>query len=101
MPAAIATRCNHLWDLGDGVDHVGPTLEYLLIGLRRGLTLGVPPTSSPVVSELLVHVGQLDKRVMTEKETNEVGISISLGQLVSHPSTSSLPCLKQSDTVMV
>jgi len=67
--------------------HVRPTIEYLLIGLRRGLTLGVPSTSSPVVSELLVRADQLDKSAMTEQETDEVGLSISLGQLVSHPST--------------
>ena len=62
------------------VDHVRPTIEYLLIGLRRGLTLGVPPISSPVVSKLLVWADQLDKSAMTEQEVDEVGLSVLFGQ---------------------
>ena len=56
-------------------DHVRPTIEYLLMGLRRGLTLGVLPTSSPAVSRLLVHADRLDKSAMTEQEVDEVGLS--------------------------
>jgi hypothetical protein len=57
------------------VDHVRPMIEYLLTGLRRGLTLGVLPISSPIASKLLVRAGRLDKSAMTKKEADEVSPS--------------------------
>ena len=54
------------------VDHVRPMINHLLAGLRQGLTLGVPPTSNPMTSKLLVRADQLDKTAMTDKELDEV-----------------------------
>ena len=56
------------------VDHMRPTIEYVLTGLRQGLTLEVPPTSSPTVSKLLVFADRLDKSAMTGQEVNEVNL---------------------------
>ena len=61
-----------------GVDHVRPMIEYLLTGLRRGLTLGVLPSSSPVTSKLLVLADRLDKTAMTAQEVDEVSLSHQL-----------------------
>ena len=58
-----------------GVDQMRPMIKYLLIGLRRGLTLEVLPSSSPATSRLLVLADQLDTRAMTEQEANEVSPS--------------------------
>ena len=58
-----------------GVDHIRPMIEYLLTGLRRGLTLGVLPSSSPVTSKLLVLADRLDKTTMTAQEADEVSPS--------------------------
>jgi hypothetical protein len=55
--------------------HVRPTIEYLLAGLWRGLTFGVPPTSTPIVSELLVFASKLDRRAMTKQEVEEASHS--------------------------
>ena len=65
----ITTHDNH------GVDYVRRTIEYLLTGLRRGLTLGVLPTSSPTVPKLLSFTGRLNKGVMTKRELDEVNLS--------------------------
>lgn len=65
----LTTHDNH------GVDYVRRTIEYLLTGLRRGLTLGVLPTSSPTVPKLLSFTGRLNKGVMTKRELDEVNLS--------------------------
>jgi len=57
------------------VDHVRPMIDYLLTGLRQGLTLGVPPMSNPITSKLLARVDRLDKTAMTKKELDEVSPS--------------------------
>ena len=57
------------------VDHVRPTIEYLLTGLWRGFTFGVLPTSTPIVSELLGLADRLDRRAMTKQEVDEVSCS--------------------------
>lgn len=63
------------------VDHVRPTIKYLLTGLWRGLTFGVPPTSTPIVSELLGLTGRLDRNAMTKQELNEASYPIhSIGK---------------------
>ena len=54
------------------VDHVRPAIEYLLTGLRQGLSFGVSPTSSLVVSRLLALAERLQKRVMKKREVDEV-----------------------------
>ena len=59
------------------VDHIRPTIEYLLTGLRRGLILGVLPKSNPITVELLGRADQLDKSAMTEQEVDEVSFSIN------------------------
>lgn len=59
------------------VDHVRPTIEYLLTGLRQSLTFGVLPTPSSIASRLLVIADQLDKSAVTEGEIDEVGHSHS------------------------
>ena len=73
------------------IDHARPTIEYLLTGLRRGLTLGAPLPPTPVVSKLLELVDRLDRSVMTEREINEVSHPIhSTGgrwSVILHPST--------------
>jgi hypothetical protein len=56
-------------------ENVRPTIEYLLTGLWRGLTFGVLPTSTPIVSELLGFVDKLDRRAMTKQEADEVSYS--------------------------
>ena len=66
------------------VDHVRPMIEYLLTGLRRGLTLGMIPKSSPSTSKLLGYADRLDKSVMTEQEVDEVSSFRSLDRWVSH-----------------
>ena len=81
------------------VDHVRPTIEYLLIGLRQSLTLGVLPASSPTASKLLVYADQLDKGAMTEPEINEVSPFHPFVRQVLHPGTSSSQCSKQSDVL--
>jgi hypothetical protein len=58
-------------------DYVRPTIEYLLTGLRRALTIGVLPISSPIASKLLVRADRLDKSAMTKQEVNEVSASRS------------------------
>ena len=63
-----------------GVDHVRPTIEYLLTGLRQGLTFGVLPTPSSITSRLLVIADQLDKSAMTEGEIDEVSPSHSFNR---------------------
>ncbi|KAF9642213.1 P-loop containing nucleoside triphosphate hydrolase protein, partial [Thelephora ganbajun] len=56
-----------------GVDHMRPMIKYLLTGLRRGFTFGVPPSStSPTASRLLALADQLDKSIMTEQEVDEL-----------------------------
>ena len=62
-----------------GVDRVRPTIEYLLTGLRRGLTLEMLPTSAPAVPGLLGFVDRLDRSAMTEQEANEVSFPIHSG----------------------
>jgi len=54
------------------VDHARPAIEYLLAGLWRGYTIGVLPTSNPIVPKLLRLGDRLDKSAMTEQEVNEV-----------------------------
>jgi hypothetical protein len=54
------------------VEHVRPTIEYLLTGLWRGLTFGVPPASTPIVSELLGLADRLDGNAMRKQEADEV-----------------------------
>lgn len=56
-------------------DHVRPMIEYLLTGLWRGLTFGKPPTSTPIVSELLGFADKLDRSAMTKQEINEASYS--------------------------
>ena len=56
------------------VHHVRRTIEYLLAGLRRDLTLGVSPTT-PIVSKLLSFTGRLDRGAMTQQEVSEVNLS--------------------------
>ena len=82
------------------VDHARPMVEYLLTGLRRSLTLGVLPASSPTASKLLVYVDQLDKGSMTEQETDEVSSSHPFDRRILHPSTSSSQCSKRSDVLI-
>lgn len=53
-------------------EHARTTIEYLLAGLWRGLTFGVLPTSTPIVSELLALASKLDRRAMTKQEVDEV-----------------------------
>jgi len=60
-----------------GVDHVRPTIEYLLTGLRQSLTFGILPTPGSIASRLLVIADQLDKSAMTEGEIDEVSPSHS------------------------
>ena len=67
---------------GHSVDHVRPTIEYLLTGLRRGLTFGVLPTASSIASKLLVIANQLDNNAMTKEEIDEVSHSHSFNRLV-------------------
>ena len=55
------------------VEHVRPTIEYLLTGLRRSLTFGVLPMSSSIASKLLALEDRLDKSAMTVQEIDEVG----------------------------
>jgi len=57
------------------VDHVRPTIEYLLTGLWRGLTFGVLPTSDSIASKLLVLAVWLDESAMTEQEVDEACLS--------------------------
>ena len=57
------------------VDHVRPTIEYLLTGLRRTLALGVLPASSPTASKLLALADRLKKSAMMEQEIDEVCLS--------------------------
>ena len=57
------------------VDHVRPTIEYLLTGLWRGLTLWALPTSTPIISELLGFADKLDTSAMTDREVDEVSSS--------------------------
>ena len=57
------------------VDHARPAIEYLLTGLRRTLTLGVLPTSSPIGSKLLVFADRVNKNAMMEQEIDEVCLS--------------------------
>ena len=52
-------------------DHVRPTIEYLLAGLRRNIALGVLPNSNPTALKLLAYADRLDKSAMTEQEINE------------------------------
>ena len=59
------------------VDHVRPTIEYLLTGLWRGLTFGMLPSSTPIVSELLGFAGRLDRSAMTQQEVDEARLSSS------------------------
>ena len=68
-----------------GVSFVRPTIEYLLTGLRRGLTLGVLSTSSPTISKLLVRAGRLNKNAMTEQELDEVSPPHPFNLRFSHP----------------
>jgi len=84
-----------------GVDHVRPMIEHLLAGLRRELTLGILPTSSPVAPKLLIFAKRLDKSAMTEHEVNEASPSHQLNRWDLHPSNPSLQCLKQSDVTTV
>ena len=83
------------------VDRMQPMIEYLLTGLRQGLTLGVLPTSNSVVSKLLVLAGRLDKSTMTGQEANEVSLFHPFDLRVSYPNISSLRCLKQSNALTV
>jgi hypothetical protein len=82
------------------VDHVRPMIEYLLTGLRRGLTLGVLPISSPSLQSYL-YADRLDKSAMTKQEANEVSPSHPFDWRVLHPGTSSLRCSKRSDVKTV
>lgn len=68
------------------VDHVRPTIEYLLTGLRRSFTLGILPASSPIASKLLARTGRLEKSAMTTQEVDEVIPSRPLDRRVLHPS---------------
>lgn len=54
------------------VDHVRPTIGYLLTALRRGLTLEVLPIDNPIIPKLLGYANRLDKSAMTEQEVDEV-----------------------------
>jgi len=81
-------------------DYVRLTIEYLLTGLRRSLTLGVPPASSPTVLKLLLHADKLDNGAMTEQEVNEVSPSYQFDLQVSYPSTSSSQCFKRSSALI-
>jgi len=56
-------------------DYVQLTIEYLLTGLWRSLTLGVLPAFSPTASKLLVYADKLENGAMTEQEVNEVSPS--------------------------
>ena len=56
-------------------DHARPAIEYLLTGLRQGLTLGVLPESDSIVSKLLVLADRLDNRTMTGPEVSEASPS--------------------------
>lgn len=70
------------------IDGVRRTIEYLLIGLQRSLTIGVLPASSPTVSKLLLFAGRLDKGAMTRQELNEVNLflnSITGSYVIVHP----------------
>ena len=67
------------------VDHVRPTIEYLLTGLRRSLTLGILPASSPIASKLLARTDRLEKSAMTAQEVDEVSPSRTLDRRVLHP----------------
>ena len=63
-------------------DHARPAIEYLLTGLRQGLTLGVLPESDSTVSKLLVLADRLDDRVMTGQEVNEASPSRRSNHLI-------------------
>ena len=76
-------------------------IEYFLTGLRRSLTLGVHPGSSPTASKLLAYADRLDRSVMTEQETDEVSPSHPSSWQVLHPGISSLQCSKRSNMLTV
>jgi len=59
------------------VSHVRPTIEYLLTGLRRDLTLGAPPIFNSTASKLLALADQLERSAMTKQEVDEVFVSYS------------------------
>ena len=59
------------------VDHVRPAIEYLLTGLWRSLTIGAPPSSTPIVSELLGLATRLDRDAMTQQEADEASLPSS------------------------
>ena len=61
-------------------DHARPTIKYLLAGLWQGLTLGVSPSSTPIVSELLGLADRLDRNAMKEKQIAEVRPSCSFNR---------------------
>ena len=82
-------------------DHARRTIEYLLTGLRRSLTFGVHPGSSPTASKLLGYADRLDRSVMTKQEIDEVSPAYPFHQWVLHPRTSSLQCSKQSNVLTV
>ena len=83
------------------VDHARPMIDYLLVGLRQSLTLGVVPASNPTASRLLVHADRLDKSIMTESEIDEVNPFHLLNRRASHPRTFSSRCSKRSNVLTV
>ena len=62
---------------GCRVDHVRPSIEYLLTGLWRDLTLGVLPTSNSIASKLFALADRLERSAMTKQEVDEVCVSHS------------------------
>ena len=65
-------------------DHARPATELLLAELRKKLTLGVSPTSNPIISSLLGLTGRLDRRTVTKQEADEASPYRSLSWQVIH-----------------
>jgi hypothetical protein len=79
------------------VDFARRMIEYLLIGLRPGFTLGFTPSGNPTISKLLSFANQLEKIATMEQEFNEVGFSHLFGWKISHFFTSSSRCSRRSN----
>ena len=58
------------------VNHVRPMINYLMTGLWRDLSLGMPPASSSTASKLLAYADRLDESAMSEQEIDEVSPSV-------------------------
>ena len=62
------------------VDYVRPTIEYLLAGLWRSLTIGMLATPNTIASKLLARKDALEKSAMTGQEVDEVSPPHSFNQ---------------------